>query len=194
MTIWTAIGASAAFITLLLVAWDQSRRYMERRNANKPPFCVFCGISAHAPKEQTRLACPRNPDGVGHRYSWGAPETLPPPSTDTLERAILDQAWGESRYRPESTWNETERQAYLWLHRRDQESQGFRVMVYDPSNIATESGAAMNGDRLVALYPHHFREAPPIISGSYRVRWKAVVDRGGKPMLEEVAEDSFDVP
>lgn len=195
IVLWTAFGAAAAFITLVLVASDQLRRWNERRNAKKPPFCVLCGISAHAPEEQRRLACPRNPDGLGHKFSWGPPPTLPPATAQTVERAILDEAWGETRYRPESTWNETEARAYLRLHRRDEESQGFRVTVFDPSNVSTDSGSfAMSGHGLVALYPGDFRGAPPIISGTYQVRWKAVVDRGGQPVLEEVARDSFEVP
>lgn len=191
---WTAVGTIAGVITLLLVATDQLRRFKERRNANKPPFCVMCGISAHAPKEQRRLACPRNPDGLGHKYSGGPSPTLPPPTAETVKRMILDEAWGGTRYRPESSWNETEAQAYLWLHRRDEESQGFRVTVFDPSNVSTESGSmAMAGHRLAALYPEDFRGAPPIISGTYQVRWEVLVDRDGQPVLEEVARDSFDV-
>lgn len=195
VVLWTAVGSVVGIVTLALVATDQLRRFNERRQANKPPFCVLCGISAHAPKEQTRLACPRNPDGLGHTFAGGAPPTLPPPTSETLERSLLDEAWGETRYRPESHWNEAEAHAYLWLHRRDTDAQGFHVTVFDPTNVSSKTGnLAMGGDRLVALYPDDFREAPELLPGTYRVIWTVVLDRGGTPVVEEVARDSFIVP
>lgn len=119
-------------------------------------------------------------------------DTLPPPSGDTLKQAILKEEWGASRYRPESAWNAEEARAYLWLHRRDAGSQGFRVTVFDPTNVSSDTkSSAMAGDRLVALYPDHFHDAPTTMSGTYQVVWKVLVDEEGGPALREVARDSF---
>jgi hypothetical protein len=178
-----------------LLLWWRGSGYAnvrERRHANQPPFCVYCGISANAPREQTRLACARNPDGIGHKYAWGPPENLPPPTRETLEAAVLDDVWGDSRYRPESDWNAAEGRAYLKLHRRDAGAQGFHVRVFDPSGVQSDGRDFGAADRAVLVwYPDDFAGAPPIVTGTYRVRWKATIDRGGKPSLEEVASDTF---
>jgi hypothetical protein len=61
-----AIGVVAALVLLVLQYADVRRI---RRQRAEPPFCVHCGISAHAPAEETRQRCPRNPTGTGHLYA-----------------------------------------------------------------------------------------------------------------------------
>lgn len=62
------MGVSIAAATFILVAAATYRDWKVRHDANEPPFCTLCGISSHAPKEQTRQACPRNTDGRGHNW------------------------------------------------------------------------------------------------------------------------------
>jgi hypothetical protein len=75
--IWAAVAAAAAaFLTLALFAWSEWRGFKVRSDSFKPAYCTYSGISAHAPREQTRLACPRNQEGIGHNFRVAAEDIV----------------------------------------------------------------------------------------------------------------------
>jgi hypothetical protein len=64
----SVIGALVAVLALVLLSLQFADVRRIRRQRAEPPFCKFCGISSHAPAEETRQKCPRNPTGMGHVY------------------------------------------------------------------------------------------------------------------------------
>jgi hypothetical protein len=120
---------------------------------------------------------------------------LPPPTKESLERVVNEQIWKTSRYRAGSEWNAGEGHAFLNLLRRDLDPQHFEITVEDPTHIETKHAFTTAGGGITDLYPDQFKNAPrPLVSGVYKVTWRAVVEENGRPVLRVAAKDEFRVP
>jgi hypothetical protein len=121
---------------------------------------------------------------------------LTTPTNDQLREAIEQSTWGDSRYRGENTWNGEEERAYLYLIRRDADVQSFIVQVTDPTGFQSGYGPfAQAGNRVLALFPDEFRAAPqPLVSGTYKVKWQALVQDADGPRMATVEENEFHKP
>lgn len=127
------------------------------------------------------------------------PATLPPPTRQDMQRILDEGQWGGKRYRAESEWNREEQRAYLYLIRRDMDSQAFDVTVFDPTSVPSRLRSEltlMSGEYLFAWYPDHFGPTPKPVPGTYTVVWKARVKISDEPRfaMREVARDTFDIP
>jgi len=177
-TAWVAIG-----VGLLAIIWfflDLHRERTQQRGPNDE-------MNALIRKDWKRMKKRER------RSSRVTPASeLPPPSRETLLRAVEENAWGASRYRARSLWNRQEETAHLTLERRDAGVQMFRVTVTDPTGIEATHEFSQGGNTIADMYPDQFEGAPrPLVSGEYKVRWEASVERDGRWSFEEVGSDAF---